>query len=213
MPENGGSASAAASCVEDCIHPVPSSGLPCRALPHRGAALCGSTRCWQSGFIKVPHCCPSSLRCMWTNIIGRAVSVTFKPGRHEKKNPGSDQEIAKQRYVPACPGRCGFCCTWGRQLGSVCVYLRCFCVARRAGFSAHSWWRRRDVTESNVKIWSDPVQWWTQALWGAGAEIYKGHQGHAGWAPACTKSWCIYGETVQKTLVKIQYYVTPTPLW
>lgn len=83
--ENGGKVSAAASGVADRIHPVRSSVLRCRGLPHRGAALCGYTLGRRSGFIKVPHCCPSSLRCMWTHIIGRTVSAAFKRGDMRKK--------------------------------------------------------------------------------------------------------------------------------
>lgn len=33
ISENGGKVSAAVSCVEDCIHPVQSCVLPCRAVP------------------------------------------------------------------------------------------------------------------------------------------------------------------------------------
>lgn len=99
--ENGGEVSAAASGVADRIHPVRSSVLRCRGLPHRGAALCGYTPGCRSGFIKVPHCCPSSLRCMWTHIIGRTVSAAFKRGDMGGKN--TQEESRKLEYIGYCP--------------------------------------------------------------------------------------------------------------
>lgn len=116
ISENGSKVCAAVSCAEDRVQPVQSPVLPCRALPHRGAALCGSSRCWQSGFIKVPHCCPSSLRCMWTDIIGRTAAATFKPGRHEKTQEASRKWQAGKHSRISHSSRV-FCCVWTTKLG------------------------------------------------------------------------------------------------
>lgn len=122
MSENSGKVSAAASRAEDCIHPVQSSSvLPCRILPHRGAALSGFTRCRQSGFIKAPHCCPSSLRCMWTHIIGQLRQL-----RRAGKKPEHNQEMRGRHtggFVLCKPWRLGH---FVQCVGSLCINFKCF---------------------------------------------------------------------------------------
>lgn len=122
--ENGGEVSAAASGVADRIHPVRSSVLRCRGLPHRGAALCGYTPGCRSGFIKVPHCCPSSLRCMWTHIIGRTVSAAFKRGdMGGKKHTGREQEAGIHRILPVYPIQTVCFVMYVKGLGAIFIHI------------------------------------------------------------------------------------------